>query len=111
MEFGIMMLAEVGFFSVFFDWSTWMLSVAAWACLLLGFAVQFLVLELCRTLWKRRLFSLLLILGVIAGELACQLITGWELVAVLVLYGCVLSLAIGAVLAFVVYRLGGGTRR
>lgn len=107
MELGVMMLAEVGFFSVFFDWSTWMLSVAAWAFLLLGFAIQFLVLKLCRTLWKRRLFPMLLILGVIAGELACQLITGWDLLAVLILYGCVLSLAIGAVLAAAVYCLAG----
>ena len=111
MELGIIMLTEVGFFSVFFDWSTWMLSVAAWACLLLGFSIQFLVLKLCRTLWNRRLFPLLLILGVIAGELACQLITGWDLLAVLILYGCVLSLAIGAVLAFAVYCLAGKAQK
>ena len=103
MELGIMMLAEVGFFSVFFDWSTWLLSMAAWAFLLLGFAIQFLVLKLCRTLWKRRLFPGLGVLGIVAGELACQMITGWERLAVLVLYGCVFSLAIGAVLAFAVY--------
>ena len=86
-----------------FDWSTWLLSMAAWAFLLLGFAIQFLVLKLCRTLWKRRLFPGLVVLGIVAGELACQMITGWELLAVLVLYGCVFSLAIGAVLAFAVY--------
>lgn len=105
MELGIMMLAETGFFSVFFDFSTWMLSVAAWAFLLLGFAIQLLVLKRCRKLWKRRLFTVLLILGVIAGELACQMITGWDLLAVLLLYGCVLSLAIGAALAAVVYGI------
>ena len=71
--------------------------------LLLGFAIQFLVLKLCRILWKRRLFPGLVVLGIVAGELACQMITGWELLAVLVLYGCVFSLAIGAVLAFAVY--------
>ena len=107
MELGIMMLAEVGFFGVFFDFSTWMLSVAAWAFLLMGFAIQLLVLKLCRTLWKRRLFAVLILMGVIACELACQMITGWDLLAVLVLYGCVFSLAVGAGLAFVVYCLGG----
>lgn len=82
-----------------------MLSVSAWAFLLLGFAIRFLVLKLCRTLWKRRLLPLLLIPGVMSGELACQLITGWDLLAVLILYGCVLSLAVGAALAFTVYWL------
>ena len=106
MELGIMMLAEVGFFDVFFDFSTWMLSAAAWAFLLLGFAIQFLLLKLCRTLWKRRLFAVVILMGLIAGELACQMITGWDLLAVLVLYGCVFSLAIGAVLAWIVYRIG-----
>lgn len=105
MELGIMMLAEVGFFGVFFDWSTWLLSMAAWVFLLLGFAIQFLVLKLCRTSWKRRLFPVLLGLGIMAGELACQMITGWDLLAVLVLYGCVFSLAIGAGLAFAVYYM------
>jgi len=110
MELGIMMLAEVGFFGVFFDFSTWMLSVAAWAFLLLGFAIHFLILKLCRTLWKRRLFPMLILMGLIACELACQMITGWDLLAVLVLYGCVLSLAVGAVLAFAVYWLGERTK-
>ena len=110
MDLGIMMLAEVGFFRVFFDFSTWMLSVAAWTFLLLGFAIQLLVLKLCRTLWKRRVFAVLILLGLIAGELACQMITGWDLLAVLVLYGCVFALAIGALLAYAVYCLGGRNR-
>ena len=111
MELGIMMLAEVGFFGVFFDWSTWLLSMAAWAFLLLGFAIQFLVLKLCRILWKRWLFPALLVLGIAAGELACRIITGWDLLAVLVLYGCVFSLAIGAVLAFAVWRVAEHSKR
>ena len=108
---GVMMLAEVGFFHVFFDFSTWMLSVAAWAFLLLGFAIQLLVLKLCRKPWKRRVFAVLLIFGVAVGEIACQMITGWDLLAVLVLYGCVFSMIIGAILAFVVYFLGERSRR
>ena len=105
MDLGIMMLAEVGFFHVFFDFSTWMLSVAAWTFLMLGFSIQLLVLKLCQTLWKRRLFAVLILVGLVAGELACQMITGWDLLGVLVLYGCVFALAMGAVLAYAVYCL------
>ena len=111
MDLGIMMLAEVGFFHVFFDFSTWMLSVAAWAFLVMGFAIQLLILKLSRTLWKRRLFAVLILMGLIAGELACQMITGWDVLAALVLYGCVFALAIGAVLAYIVYCLSGKNGR
>ena len=110
MDLGIMMLAEVGFFHVFFDFSTWMLSVAAWAFLLLGFAIQLLILKLCRTLWKRWLFAMLILMGLIAGELACQMITGLNLLVALVLYGCVFALAIGALLGYAVYYLGGKSK-
>lgn len=108
---GIMMLAEVGFFHVFFDFSTWMLSVAAWAFLLLGFAIQLLLLKLCRKLWKRRIFAVLLIFGVVAGEVACQMITGWDLLVVLVLYGCVFSMVIGAIMACVIHLVSERMKR
>jgi len=66
-----------------------------WACLLLGFGVQTL-LQRKRNL--RFLWPALLAAGVIGCEIACQIITGWDLILWVLLYFYLLTALAGALL-------------
>ncbi len=96
---GILMLIEIGFFGAFIDLSNLYLTIPMYLLVLIGFGVQSLLLKCCRAGWRRWTFAAALLAGAAAGEIACAVITGWDLLGVLILYGFVLCLAIGALAA------------
>jgi len=73
-----------------------------WACLLLGFGVQTL-LQRKRNL--RFLWPALLAAGVIGCEIACQIITGWDLILWVLLHFYLLTMLTGALLRILLRRL------
>lgn len=68
-----------------------------WACLLLGFGVQIL-LQRKRSL--RFLWPALLAAGVVGCEIACQIITGWDLLAWLLFWFLFLVFLLSAGLTY-----------
>ncbi|MBQ8648227.1 MAG: hypothetical protein IJ484_08805 [Oscillospiraceae bacterium] len=98
---GILMLVEIGFFAAFFDFANPYLSVPMYGLVLIGFLIHRLLLKRCRTRPGRWAFAGVLMAAAVCGELACAVITGWDLLGVLILYGFVWCLAIGAFAAAV----------
>ncbi len=66
-----------------------------WACLLLGFGVQYL-LRRKRSLWL--VWPALLLAALVGCEIACQIITGWDLILWVILYFYLLTALTGALL-------------
>ncbi len=105
MELGIMMAWEVGCFMLPFTTENPPLTVAFWLILLLGFGIQYLLLSKARRRLVRWSFIALLVPCMLAGEVSCQVITGWDLLGCIMLYFGVITLFIGALLATLLHRL------
>lgn len=76
-----------------------------WASFALGALVQWLVLKKARHPWARWSFAAVLGLGLLAGALGCQLITGWDLLLPMLAYWWCLTLLLGTAAAALAYRL------
>jgi len=76
-----------------------------WACLLLGVGIQTL-LQRKRSL--RFLWIALLAVGIIACEIACQIITGWDLILWVILHFYLLTMLMGTLLGMLLRRLRRG---
>lgn len=70
-----------------------------WASVILGAAIQRMLLRRARTRFGRGAFAAVLVLGLLAGEVACQTVTGWDLLLPLLLYWWCGALTLGAGLA------------
>lgn len=105
MQLAIGQLWEVGFFHGMFDFSNPFLSVGIWLCLLLGAAVQFVLLLRCKSRRWRGSFAALLIALLVACEFACQAITGWDLLGWLIIYGGMLVMLLGAGICTLIWKI------
>lgn len=91
MQLAIVQAAEVGLFQVpFLPWEV--LCWIFWAFFAIGGLLQWLVLKKARSGWAAWVLPGLLVLGLLAGEIGCQTITGWERLAPL--FGWWLCLAV-----------------
>lgn len=97
-QLGIVQLWEVGFFQAPFAIGE-PIFFFFWAALLIAFAVQLLLLKTCRRFWSKWSFLILSLAGALLGEILCQVITGWDKLAALLLYGLFLAFLLGAGLA------------
>lgn len=93
---GFIELFEVGFFTALWNWSNPILTLLVYTCIAIGALLQFVLLKKCRKPAMR--WSLLSIcgIGIIISECACQVITGWDRLGFLIIYGFVICLMIGA---------------
>jgi len=101
---GLSLLFEIGFLELFWTFAEWELSVMVYACVAVGFLIQALLLK-CRHRAVKWAFLVLGAVALVACELACHVITAWDILAVLFLYGAVLCLLLGAVLAVLLRRI------
>lgn len=101
---GLSLLIEIGFLALFWNFAEWELSVMVYACVAVGFLIQLLLLK-SRHRAVQWAFLLLAAVALIACEIACHVITAWDILAILFLYGAVLCLLLGAVLAVLLRRI------
>lgn len=102
-QLGIVQLWEVGFFQAPFAIGE-PIFFFFWAALLIAFAVQLLLLKICKHRWSKWSFLVLSLTGALLGEILCQVITGWDKLAALLLYGLFLSFLPGIGLAQLIFR-------
>ena len=96
---GVMGLFEIGFFEAFWNFSNWILSLLVYLCVLIGFVIQTVLLKKCRAAGIRWSFIAFMVIGIVSSECAYQVITGWDSLFVLIIYGFIICCLIGAVLA------------
>lgn len=90
-------LIEYGFFEAFWNWSNPALTLQIYFFILIGAAIQYLLLKKC----QKRVFRFGLIglcaIYTLVSEYAMIFITGWDRFGIIVLYGFVICILIGAV--------------
>lgn len=93
---GILELFEIGFFTALWNWSNPILTILVYACIAIGALIQFVLLKKCRKPAMR--WSLISIcgIGIIISECAWQMITGWDRLGLVIIYGFIACLLMGA---------------
>lgn len=104
MQPAIAQIAEVGLLQAPFVPSS-ILCWFFWVNFLLGGLIQWLLWKKTQHTWIRWSFAGVLVLGLGASELGCQIITGWDLLLPLVVYWWCLTLLLGAAAAALVCYL------
>lgn len=95
MQLAVSMAWETGLLQVpFLPWEV--LCWIFWAFFAIGFLLQWLVLKKARSGRAAWVLPGLLVLGLLAGEIGCQTITGWDLLLPLFGWWLCLSLLLGA---------------
>lgn len=98
---GISEMTQMGFFELFWNFSNWQLSVGVWAFAILGFAIQWLLMKKCKGRGWLTLAGILAV-GSVACDIGVQVVTGWDRLIPMFFYGIILSISIGAGVAFAV---------
>ena len=104
MEPAILKLLEVGLLQVPFQLYNPYLFFGFWAAFLLAGAIQWLLLKKCQRTWTRWSFVGLTLAGLVTSEVLCQVITGWDLILYMVLYGLFLTFALAIALVCFLLR-------
>lgn len=95
MQLAVFMAWETGLLQVpFLPWEV--LCWVFWGFFAIGCLIQALVLKKARSGWAAWVLPGLLVLGLLAGEIGCQTITGWDLLLPLFGWWLCLSLLLGA---------------
>lgn len=79
-----------------------------WGCLTAGGLVQLLLRKKARSAFGRWAFAGVLGIGLLICEIACQVMTGWDLIVPIVLYFYLLTMLAGAGACALVCRLRKG---
>jgi len=90
-----------------FDFTNIWVSIIEWFCVLVGFLIQYILLRKVRSLPAKWGFPCLLLAGSVVCEYMTWTITGWDVLAVVLIYGFIVCLALGVVLAWLVYKVPG----
>ena len=77
-----------------------------WACFLLGAGIQFLFLRLKRKRAARWTLTVILLCGLLACEIGCLVLTGWDTLAPMILYFYLLAMLLGAGACALAVHLG-----
>mgnify|MGYP006988403499 FL=1 len=93
---GFLELFEIGFFTALWYWSNPFLTFLVYAFIVMGAVIQLILLKKCRKTNTR--WSLIGIcgIGVVFSECAWQMITGWDRLAIDIIYGIIVCILIGA---------------
>ena len=90
-------LIEYGFFEAFWNWSNPALTLLIYFFILIGAAIQYLLLKKCKNRDFRFVLIGLCAIYTLISEYAMIFITGWDRFGIIVLYGFVICILIGAV--------------
>jgi len=95
---------EVGLLHVPFHPDNPFLFCLFWLCFFIGIIVQIVLFQHCKGFgkWGFIIFSAI---GFFCCEIACQIITGWDLILWLVLWFLFLTFLVGAGLCTLIYHL------
>lgn len=95
-------------------WHTGLLQIAfypgnilcyiAWAAVLTGGLIQWLLLKRAKSTGGKLIFEAILLLGLLAGEAGYQTIIGWDQLVPLLGYWLCLMLLLGSGIAWLYYR-------
>lgn len=96
---GIIELVEIGFFEAFYNFSNWILSLLIYTFMFAGFGIQFLLMRKSPNSNLKWVFLVFLTVDAIIFEILYQVMSGWDLFAILILYGLMLSCMMGAVIS------------
>ena len=98
---GFFEVLEVGMMEALITPSVPWLFIPSWLFMILGLIIQL------RCLKKRKAGWFMAILGIalLFSEIFCQIITGWDVLIFLVVYGLLLDMLIGAALGTVLHFL------
>lgn len=95
-------LIEYGFFEAFCNWSNPALTLLIYFFILIGAAIQYLLLKKCqKRVFRFGLISLCAIY-ILVSEYAMNFITGWDIFGIIVLYGFVICILLGTVIMTII---------
>ena len=90
-------LIEYGFFEAFWNWSNPALTLLIYFFILIGAAIQYLLLKKCKNRFFRFVLIGLCAIYTLISEYAMNFITGWDRFGIIVLYGFVICILLGTV--------------
>ena len=102
---GIAELFEIGFFTAFWNWSNPILTALVYAFVIVGVVIQIILKKKCRKPIMKWLLIGICGVGIIISECLWQAITGWERLAIDILYGLAICLLLGAIIATIISTL------
>ena len=95
-------LLDIGVIQALFNFENIWLTLALWACIMLAGFVQYVLLKKC-TSWAKWIFAGLLGVSALICEALSHIITGWDLLGVLIIYGGIFTMLIGVIGATVIW--------
>lgn len=101
---GFVELFEIGFITVFWDFSTPILSISAYLCLFFGSVIQLSFLEkIYNRIWRLSLLEISVI-GIVICECVWHTITGWDRFIVDWVYLLFVSVFLGSGITTLIYH-------
>ena len=93
---GLAELFEIGFFTAFWNWSNPILTAIVYAFVFVGALIQIILQKKCRRPIMKWLLIGLCGVAIVNCECLWQVITGWDRLAIDMIYGVVICLLMGA---------------
>lgn len=107
---GITELFEIGFFTAFWNWSNPILTGLVYFCVIVGIVLQIILQKKCRKFKMKRLLIGICGVGIIICECLWQVITGWDRLAIDIIYGLAICVLLGAIITTVASFLAKGKK-
>jgi hypothetical protein len=102
---GIAELFEMGLFTIFWNWSDPILTAIVYAFVIVGVIIQIILQKKCRKPKTKWLLMGICGVGIVICECLYQVITGWDRLAIDIIYGLVICLLLGAIITTIISAL------
>ena len=102
---GVIELFEIGFFIAFWNWSTPILTALIYFCVVVGFALQFILEKKYRKSAVRWAILGFCIIGIFISECVWQFSRnqiGIDIIIVDIIYGSIICLLLGVIIAMLI---------
>lgn len=107
---GITELFEIGFFTTFWNWDTPILTGLVYFSVIIGAVLQIFLQKMCRKPIMKWMLIGICGIGIVICECWWHNITGWDRITVDIIYGLVICLLLGAIVATVISLFVKGKR-
>ena len=107
---GIAELFEIGFFTALWNWSNPILTTLVYAFVIVGVIIQIILQKKCRKPKMKWLLIGICSVGIVICECLWQVITGWDRLAIDIIYGLAICLLLGAFITTVASFLAKGKK-
>lgn len=98
---GITELFEIGFFTAFWNWSNPILTALVYSFVIVGAILQIILQRKCRKSKTKWLQIAICGVAIVICECLWHAITGWDRLAIDIIYGLAICLLLGAIIATV----------